>query len=498
MREQSPVGVQPSGCPTVTQLPTARNILRAAHARTDGYLDACPQPLRIRKNHPSKHPDAYSHFALHQAINTPHSSRTHTGAQQFARRPNPHSRLRQDNPPMKPAAWTSSDVLLLIALVAVAFNLRAPFTAVAPIVSEIQADLGINKTIAGLLTSIPVLCFGLLAPLASKCIARTSVETSVYLTLIGVAVGIFLRSSGGIALALGGTFVIGASITIGNIVSLVIIARDFPTRAATVMGVYTTALNVGPIFTAAFAEPLARHIGWRWTLVTWSSFALIAIVLWTLALRRRKHSADASASNLINPNAIEPDVHILKRPLVWLLIAAFAAHLLIYYSMTAWLPEYLQYAAGLGPSAAGLAAAFYQLFALSGTIGVPILSRRFHGSSLLMVIAIVWVITTLGLLMIPRIWPLWCITGGFAAGGGVTVIFMLVMAAANGLDENRKISAAVQGVGYLLAASGPVTMGALAEWTGAWTAGLGLLSVWGVILTVVSVGLASRVRSRPA
>lgn len=181
---------------------------------------------------------------------------------------------------MKPAAWTPSDVLLLIALVAVALNLRAPFTSVAPIVSEIQADLGINKTVAGLLTSIPVLCFGLLAPLASKCIARTSVETSVFLALTGVIAGSALRSSGGIALALGGTFVIGAGITIGNIVSLVLIARDFPSRAATVMGLYTSALNVGPILTAALSEPLARQIGWRWTLVTWSSFALIPMLLW--------------------------------------------------------------------------------------------------------------------------------------------------------------------------------------------------------------------------
>jgi CP family cyanate transporter-like MFS transporter len=397
---------------------------------------------------------------------------------------------------MKPATWTSSDVLLLIALVAVAFNLRAPFTAVAPIVSEIQADLGINKTVAGLLTSIPVLCFGLLAPLASKCIARTSVETSVYLTLIGVTAGIALRSSGGIALALGGTFLIGAAITIGNIVSLVLIARDFPQRTAAVMGVYTSALNVGPIFTAAIAEPLARRIGWRWTLVTWSSFALIAMVLWTLAIQQRRRLAvDVSTSGLINPDGITPDVHVLKRPIVWLLIAAFAAHLLIYYSMSAWLPEYLQQAAQLTPTAAGLAAAFYQMFALSGTIGVPILSKRFHGASLLIVIGIVWVVTTCGLLVVPRLWPMWCMTGGFAAGGGVTVIFMLGMAAANGLDENRKISAAVQGVGYLLAASGPVTMGALAEWTGSWTAGLGLLSVWGVILIAVATALASFVRS---
>lgn len=177
------------------------------------------------------------------------------------------------------------------------------------------------------------------------------------------------------------------------------------------------------------------------------------------------------------------------------MIVGFAAHLLIYYSLSAWLPEYLQQAAQLDPTSAGLASAFFQMFALSGTVGVPILTKRFCGSTLLIVIAVAWIATTLGLLALPRFWPAWCITGGFASGGGVTVIFMLAMAAANGLDENRKISAAVQGAGYLIAASGPVAMGALAEWTGSWMAGLGLLTVCGLALAIVSAALASLVRS---
>jgi CP family cyanate transporter-like MFS transporter len=180
---------------------------------------------------------------------------------------------------------------------------------------------------------------------------------------------------------------------------------------------------------------------------------------------------------------------------VWLLITGFAAHLLIYYGLSAWLPEYLQHAARLSPTAAGLAAAFFQLFALAGTLGVPLLSRRFRRSRLLMVIAIAWIVTTSGLLLAPSAWPAWCMTGGFASGGGITVIFMLAMAAARGLDENRKISAAVQGVGYLVAAAGPVSVGALAERTGSWSAGLVLLTACGVALAIVAAGLASVVES---
>lgn len=399
---------------------------------------------------------------------------------------------------MKRVAWASSDVLLLGALIALALNLRAPFTAVAPIVADIQADLEINKTVAGLLTSIPVLCFGLLAPAASRCIAGTSVETSVFLTLLGAIAGIALRSAGGISLALTGTFLIGASITIGNIVSLVIIARDFPTRATAVMGVYTSALNVGPMLTAALSEPLAKQVGWRWALVSWSTLGVIAIGLWWIVIVRRRAdrlkapSPDIPAAAYAASPALDIEVvHVLRRPVVWLLVAGFASHLVIYYGLSAWLPEYLQRAGGLTPTVAGLAAAFFQLFALAGTLGIPWIAStgRMQRATLLLVISVAWMITTAGLLVLPRFWPVWCMFGGFASGGGITVIFMLAMASANGLDDNRRISAAVQGMGYLIAASGPVLVGALAERTGSWVAGLGLLTLCGAALGGVAAGL---------
>jgi CP family cyanate transporter-like MFS transporter len=402
---------------------------------------------------------------------------------------------------MKRVAWAPGHALLLVALVALALNLRSPFTSVAPIIGDIQADLRISKIVAGLLTSIPVLCFGLLAPLASRCIARTSVETSVFLSLVGVTTGIALRSTGGVAVALAGTFLIGASITIGNIVSLVIIARDFPGRTASVMGVYTSALNIGPMLTAGLSEPLARLVGWRWALVIWGMLGVVAIGLWVrvVAERHARHAASPPPRpELAGSTTAKETRHILHRPVVWLLVAGFAAHLLIYYGLSAWLPEYLQQAGSLSPTMAGLATAFFQFFALAGTLGIPALSHtgRFRSSSLLLVIAIAWILTTAGLLVAPRVWPAWCMSGGFASGGGITVIFMLAMAAAHGLDENRTISATVQGLGYFIAASGPVLVGGLAEWTGSWTPGLGILTAFGAALAGVAIGLARTAEPR--
>ncbi len=167
-----------------------------------------------------------------------------------------------------------------------AFNLRSPITAVAPLLADIRNDLGISKTVAGLLTSIPVFCFGFLAPLASRLIARSSTGHSILLTLVGVIVGIAIRPCGGIELALAGTVLIGVSLTIGNIATMVLIAREFPRRMTTVTGLFTTFLNIGPTVAAATAEPVAKLIGWRWSLGGWAIFPAIALAIWMFVLNR--------------------------------------------------------------------------------------------------------------------------------------------------------------------------------------------------------------------
>ena len=125
-------------------------------------------------------------------------------------------------------AGTAVPLLLLAGVLLVALNLRGPLVAVAPVVGDLRADLHVGAGTIGLLTSIPVLCFGLAAPMASLLIARTGVHRAVLLSMLGVLAGTVVRSTGGAASAIGGTVVIGLAITVGNVVVPVIIGRDFP------------------------------------------------------------------------------------------------------------------------------------------------------------------------------------------------------------------------------------------------------------------------------
>ncbi|WP_158240703.1 CynX/NimT family MFS transporter [Telmatospirillum siberiense] len=380
--------------------------------------------------------------------------------------------------------------LILSALVTLALILRSPLTAIAPIVNDLRQGLAISAVTIGLLTSIPILCFGMLTPLASWLIGRAGIEASIFVTLAGAALGMIVRSSGGAGLALFGTLILGAALTIGNIVCLMVIARDFPQRTRMVTGIYTSALNVGTMMTSAVTAPLAGLVGWRVALAAVTVLVIPGIALWIAASSRGvatvpRHHAESGPPALrpAKTQASEvPPPPVRRRPIAWLLVIAFSTHLFIYYGITAWLPAYLIQADGMNASEAGLVASVFQILALLGSFGAPALAGRAPLPWLLVVMAVCWIITPLGLLMAPHGWIIWSITGGIATGGGFTVVFMLIMNHAHDLQDNRRISAFVQGIGYSLSSVGPLVIGSLNQTFGGWTAGFLLLSATAVVM----------------
>ena len=150
---------------------------------------------------------------------------------------------------------------MFVGLILYALVLRGPFVVVSTVSTDLREDLQLSATAIGLLTSLPVLCFGLAAPGASRLIGRIGVERSILLSLAGVFVGVLVRSAGGVALAVVGTVLIGAAITIGNVVNPVLIGRDFRRQPAAVTGTYTAALNVGSMITLSGRRRTARRLG---------------------------------------------------------------------------------------------------------------------------------------------------------------------------------------------------------------------------------------------
>jgi CP family cyanate transporter-like MFS transporter len=384
--------------------------------------------------------------------------------------------------------------LLAAAVLLVAINLRGPVVAVSPVVGEVQADLGMDAATAGLLTSLPVLCFAVVSPAASWLLGRLGVERGVTVGLLVIAAGILARSAGGAALALAGTVLIGAGITVGNVAVPVVIGRDFPRRSGAMLGAYVGVMNTGSMLTLSLTVPIADLTGWRVALAAWVGLVVVGLGAWWLAARRRPGTVpgEGDAAGASGPDAPAVDTaDWWRRPVVWALTAAFAGQAFAYYGLTAWLPEVLADLRGQGPTAAGASSSLFQVAAVAGALLVPLVRARADSLRVaFLLVAATWLTLPLGLLLVPAGWPAWCLLGGAAQGGGFTVIFSAVLARARDLTENRRMSALVQGGGYAVAATGPSVVGALHDATTGWTvpllavlASLGVLTATGAVAT---------------
>ncbi|WP_308222023.1 MFS transporter [Curtobacterium sp. MWU13-2055] len=417
---------------------------------------------------------------------------------------------------LRAAAWVLPAAIVLIAL-----NFRGPIVATAPVIGDVRLDLGLTSTIAGLLTTIPVLCFALATPFASWVIAKADPERAVSLSLVIVLAGTVVRSMPSSAALLIGTAVIGIGITIGNVVIPVVIRRDTsPERVGLVTGVYTSALNVGSMITSLATAPLAALWGWPVAIAVWAVFAVIAGFAWTYAVgaraawRRPVRSDDDEPLPITGPidqvldtgairtiradraaaaaaaTAAEP-VRPARRLITWGLTLAFGGQAFSYYALTAWIPTLLHDEIGFSKASSGASSSVFQILAVVGALGVPLLAAKWRPRAIIALVAFLWLAMPLGLLFAPQLWLLWSVLGGAAQGGGITVIFIVIVRIVSSDADARRMSAFVQGGGYLIGSAGPLVAGALHGATGDWTAPLLV-----VLVSVLTLGVVGTIAAR--
>ncbi|HEY5716273.1 MAG TPA: MFS transporter [Psychromonas sp.] len=383
-------------------------------------------------------------------------------------------------------------VVLFAAFIFFAFNLRAHITSVPSVVDYIKSDLKITSQTAGLLSTIPILCFGLMMPFMSWVVSKLGVDRALILTLSGIAVGVLVRSYAEISLAFLGTLIMGGAITMGNLISLMIIARDFKKYSDIITSIYVVAMSIGAMLTAGFTAPLAAVMGWQIALAVWSVFAFIAIGFWLIVFKLRKANSEVDDSAVTSEKSNVPIgafIPAWKRLNVWLIALCFASHTFMFYSLTAWFPSYLQDVAQMSLEKAGSIASLFQIVSIIGCVLIPLLNRtgKFSRSMLFAVVAGSWLIMITGFLSAPNLWVIWLIFGGIASGGGFLVIFMLVMDLSRTMDENRSNSSFVQGIGYICASTGPTVVGSIHQHTESWNQSLIILPFLALMMLVMGM-----------
>lgn len=396
---------------------------------------------------------------------------------------------------------------VIAGIVMVALSLRAPIIAPTAVIAQIREGTGLSAAGAGLLTGLPVLLFAIATPLATRTIRRFGPETTVVLCLAGVLAGTLIRSTGPAAVVLAGTALIGAAMTLGNIAVPVLIRRDVPwNKVGAVTGAYSATMNVGSMAVLLGTAPLAGFAGWRWAIAAWSIITAVGLGYWLV--RRRgapavvtapgAAAASAGAAGTPSPPQVPERTAAQKahtRRIVALLVFAFCGQSAAYYATTAWLPLLLTETRGLAPSSSGASASLFQVAAIIGAFGVPLVAARSRLWVAGAVIAVLWIILPVGLLAAPQAFVLWSIIGGIAQGGGFTAIFSVIPRISHSDAEAAFASARIQGGGYLAATAAPPLAGWLNTVTGGWTAPLLLVLVSTLAFTVGTL-FATRLSDR--
>lgn len=370
-------------------------------------------------------------------------------------------------------------VLLAVAMVLVALNLRTPITSIPPLLVTISEQLGLTGAAGGLLTTLPVVCMGVFAPVAQRYARRVGREVVAAVGLGLVFVGTVIRLAGDVVMLLYlGVLLAGAGLAIIGAVLPGVVKEYFASRPGLVTGLYMGGMMAGAAVAAQLAVPLADLLGsWQRSLASWSVLALVAAVVWrpVLAEGRRRHAAAPPPSQRGLP---------WRSGTAWLVSGFLLCNSWTFYTQVSWIPatyELLGYSAA---SAAALLTVFTVAQALSG-IGVPALADRVRDMRMLLFPTVICgAAGTLAVTAMPLAAPVvWMVVLGLGLGASFALGLVLLVAYASGPTASERLTAMAFLVSYALAAVGPVVFGAILDATG------GVRVPWLVMVAVCLVQL---------
>lgn len=377
--------------------------------------------------------------------------------------------------------------LLAVAVVLTALNLRPAVTSVATVLGDIRGELSVSATWAGLLTTLPALCFagaGFAAPWLAR---RFGMGRTISGAMIALTLGLALRVAGGPQVILGATLVACAGIALVNVLIPVVIKGSFPLRIGLMTGIYTAALQgggaLGSAVTPGLEDPLG---GWRAALAAWAVLSLLALAVWIPATRRHRgawaqHTARSGERR-----------SLLRSPLAWTVTLFFGSQAFMAYIVMGWLPQVF-IDNGVDKSHAGL------LVGLTSLIGVPVsllvaplAARKTSQSGWILALGVFGFAGAVGVMVAPAAQPVvWSVLLGIGMSAFSMSLAVLGLRARTS-EDTAQLSGMAQGFGYLIAGTGPFLFGLLHDVSHGWTV------PWVMFLAVYAVQIvAGMMAGRP-
>lgn len=363
-------------------------------------------------------------------------------------------------------------LLLLIAVALVAANMRATITGVGPLLEEIADDLGTTTAALGALAAVPLLAWAVVSPLTHGLSRRFGMSRVLLWALIALGAGTAWRSLPGTEVNLWlGTGLIGASLAIANVVMPAVIKRDFPGRVPVMMGMYTALLGGVGAIASAVVVPISHAVddpdaGWRVALAATAALLPLTIALWAWSQHgRTRRSAPAPAPGASRSTGIWRD------GLAWQIAAYMGAQSASFYMLVTWMAP-LAASTGKSPVAAGVDVALYQILGVIGSFAVAFALQGRLRRAVPATLPLLAIAAAIGMILAPQLLTAWALLSGLSAGASLSMSLTLMAQRARDAAASSALSGMSQSVGYLLAAAGPISFGALHALDGGWTAPL--------------------------
>lgn len=357
---------------------------------------------------------------------------------------------------------------MIVALFVAALNLRPAINSISPLLDTIKDHLGMNASVASLLTSIPVLCMGLFSPVAVKLSGRWGIEKVLGWSLFVIGVGTALRFiTHSTAFLLLTAFVAGTGIAIMGPLLPGFIKRHFPQHVPTMIAVYTVALTAGAAVSSAFASSVQDGFdSWQAGLGSWAAIAFVAVALWwAIVMRRTRNTVELHAAG-----GAKSKLPWANRK-AWLLTLSFGLMAMLFYSFTAWLPQIVQ-DMGYSKSYASTVLTLFVVVQIPVSLVLPLLLRKLPSRRFWLLCSAVIELAGLVLLAFEADPVAAALLIGIGAGGLFPLNLLLPLDATGDPQQAASWSAMAQSAGYVIGATGPFILGWIHDATDGFSAAI--------------------------
>ncbi|MHA6493803.1 MFS transporter [Pseudomonas borbori] len=377
---------------------------------------------------------------------------------------------------MKPV----SRAMLLLALLLAAVNLRPGITSLAPLIERIAEELALSRSLISLTTALPVLCMGLLAPLAPRLALRIGLERTITICLGLIALALLMRLASQLsAVLIASSVLLGAAIAVAGPLLSGFIKRYFAGQMGHVVGWYSLGMAVGGAGGVVLVLPITQTLSNDWSrgLAFWALPAMLGMLLW-----------------LLLPNRAEPDDEQRtssglpwRQPRAWLISCFFALQAGLFYALATWtVARYHE--AGLSLMHSNTLFSLSMLMGLPSAFLMPWLAQRFRNRYLLLMGC--GLLSTISLAMItfaPTLLPeFWALSIGFALSGSFALSMVLPLYEAGSPLAVSRWTAMMLCFGYCLACFTPILTGLARDLSGDYQLPFMVLTGLALLMTVLA------------